>query len=268
MAGACLLLALVGGCASGPRPAYPDNAVALRVEISSSGSALSNTLRVPELSVYYDGSVLTEAAHHPGDPYPAIPTVLRRHISRADVDRLVHMARAAGVGTAPDLRMLPISDGADTIFTLHDTAGVATTPVYELGAVDDFPSVTREQRDARAKLEALYKALGDLPATLGPGAVSAPQPYSPQGVAVLATPWNTDEQFPDQHPDIAWPGPPLPGPRLQYLNCLTVTGADLARVLPLAGSTTGATAWVSAGTRWAVGFRPLLPDESSCTTLG
>jgi hypothetical protein len=279
-AGVCFMVVLVGGCASGngrgavggpdPGQPLPGDMVALRVEfVGGFVTPQALVTRLPVLTVYHGGRVLVDGPPAAGYPAPAMPTVQLLRISRADVDRLVRLARAAGVGTATDFGQPMIADAASTRFTVHDAAGVSSTEVYALtesGA--SGAGVNEKQRAARARLSSLYAALSDLPATLGSGAVSAAQPYTPSAVAVVATTLAGDDQSPGASRDLAWPGPTLPGQRIGVdSNCVTVTGAELARVLSVVRSATTATRWTSAGMRWSLMFRPLLPDESGCASL-
>ena len=48
------------------------------------------------------------------------------------------------------------------------------------------------------------------------------------------------------------------------LDCGTVTGGDLATLLPLLQKANQLTPWASGGRRYALTFRPLLPDETGC----
>jgi hypothetical protein len=69
-------------------------------------------------------------------------------------------------------------------------------------------------------------------------------------------------------PGPALPGPPLPGALRPDTHCVTVTGADLPKALAAAAWPTNTlTPWVWDGQRYALSFRPLLPDESTCDDL-
>jgi hypothetical protein len=249
---------------------------------------------LPVVSVYGDGRVITGGATPAIYPGPALPVIQVRHISTDAVNRLVQRALDAGVGRDVDLGTPQVADAPSTRFTVLDapaagtpasgtrgpsvsgtpgTAGarVRTTEVTALG-IDDGAGLTGVQRQARQGLQALSDALTDLPTTLGPGAIDQPGPFVATAVAVVASPW-TDSGTPQlpAPPERSWPGPELPGPPAPNggsLSCLAVTGDQAGAVLTAAAQANAATPWTSAGFRWTVQFRPLLPDEPDCTSLG
>jgi hypothetical protein len=277
------LLLLVAGCAQpvppangpadgGSRDSLPADAVALRVAYTGgfAGSAMLAT-RLPFLTVYGDGRVITEGPHAAIYPGPALPNMQVRRIAAADVRRLVDRATAAGVGTAADFGRPPIMDAASTRFTALTDTGVKTTEVYALNEADANASgLTEQQRSARAKLKGLLEALTDLPTTLG-GSISQSERYKPTAVAAAAAPWQPDRSGAGDQREMAWPGPALPGKPLRggaIVNCVTVTGDALSPVLAAAEKADTATPWTSGGKRWKITFRPLLPDETDCEDLG
>jgi hypothetical protein len=274
------LVASLAGCArpgSGPggdTPApgtYGANDVVLRVEYTGGFVRVETLLtRLPVVSVYGDGRVITEGPVILIYPGPALPNVLVQTIGTADVERLATLALSAGVGSAGDLGQPPVADVPSTRFTVLTDAGPRVTEVYALGVTDGESGLTAAQRAARQALQKLLDDLTDLSATLGTGAVSAAQPYQAKAVAVVSQPW-TDPGSPGlaNQPDKAWPGPALPGAPAnpQGLSCMTITGTDAAAVLEAAASANMLTPWVSTGSRWQVNFRPLLPDETSCDDL-
>jgi hypothetical protein len=204
-------------------------------------------------------------------PSPALPNVLVQMISKAGVDSLVTRALAQGVGRGIDLGQPPVADAPSTMFTVLTENGPKVTEVYALGIGDDGGGLTAEQRFARRQLQELVDALTDLQATLGADVVDQQRPYQPVRVAAIAREW-TDPGTPNvpAPPERVWPGPALPGApigNLPGLSCVTVAGADVATVLAAATSANALTPWISAGRRWLVDFRPLLPDETSCADL-
>jgi hypothetical protein len=246
-------------------PAAADGLV-LRAEYTGGFvSPSATTGRLPLVSVYADGRVLSEgpvAAIYPG---PALPNVQVTTIDRGKVQGLVDQAMASGVADTSDLGMPPLADAPSTRFTV---VTAAHTYVREAYALSETPAkgagLTEEQQAARSKLSDLLTALTDTSA----GQDSAP--YAPAGIAALATPW-LDRQDGLTQPDVPWPGPALPGEPmggLPGLHCVTATGDQAQALLTAAGSATAATPWVTPdGSRWTVTFRPLLPDESSCADL-
>ncbi|MEV0715645.1 hypothetical protein AB0H87_13445, partial [Asanoa sp. NPDC050611] len=112
-----------------------------------------------------------------------------------------------------------------------------------------------------------------MPGTLGAGAVKEEGGYAAKAVAAIATPYVKPENVVDlggpQAP-VAWPGPALPGDRLNAnldVGCVTAEGDEAKAVLAAAGKANAATPWESGGKQWSVLLRPILPDESGCADL-
>jgi hypothetical protein len=251
----------------GARTNYRPDEVVLRIE-HLGGFVPAQTLaaRLPVVTVYGDGRVITEGPVIAIYPGPALPNILERRISAADMNRLVTMAVDAGVGADIDYGTPWVTDVPDTKFTVSTTDGVLTSTVY---ALDMDEGLTAAQIAARQKLRDLRDALTDLPGTLGADAAGEERPYEPVALAAVTSPYVDPDDGLDQ-PEIAWPGPALPGEplgSLPDLRCVTVSGDDLAAVLEAAAGATTLTPWVWEGERWFVTFRPLLPEESTCADL-
>jgi hypothetical protein len=245
----------------------PVEGLVLRAELVGGFVSPSVTAgRLPLVSVYADGQVLTEgpvAAIYPG---PALPNVQEQHIDRGGVQDLVDRAVAAGVTETTDLGTPPVADAPSTRFTLVTASG---TYVREVPALWEAPQedsgLTPDQQAARAELSDFLTELQ------GPPEGADSTPYAPTAVAAIATPW-VDPQDGLSQPEMAWPGPALPGEPsggLPDTSCVTATGDQAQALLTAAGSANAATPWITAdGARWSVAFRPLLPDESGCADLG
>jgi len=251
----------------GARTNYRPDEVVLRIEhLGGFVSPRTLATRLPVVSVYGDGRVISDGPVILVYPGPALPNLLERRIGVTELNRLVAMAVEAGVGSETDYGTPPVTDLPETRFTVSTTDGVRTTTVY---ALEVDKGLTAEQVAARQKLRDLQNALTDLPTTLGADAAGEERPYEPTALAAVTSPYVGAEEGLEQ-PEIAWPGPALPGEplgSLPDLRCLTVTGDDLAAVLEAAAGANTLTPWVWEGERWLVAFRPLLPDESSCADL-
>ncbi|MGY2130503.1 hypothetical protein [Blastococcus sp. SYSU DS0617] len=289
--GAAVLLALLAlsACAdpaptgSGPSspapsprvelPAGPD-ALVLRVQ-HVGGFVTPDMLaaRLPLVSVYADGRVITDGPVPAIYPGPALPNVQVTRLDPAEVRTLAERALEAGVGETADLGTPPVADATTTRFTLVTADGRYVREAYALreslprdpvGPAPDA-GLTEEQAAAREELAAFLDEL-----TAPAGEASTVEPYRPDALAVVVSPW-VDPEDDLEHPAQPWPGPPLPGEPLGTLpeqTCLTVTGDQLAPVLDAARQANSATPWLGAdGARWSLTFRPLLPDESGCADL-
>jgi hypothetical protein len=129
--------------------------------------------------------------------------------------------------------------------------------------------LTDEQVAGRTRLGDLVTALSDVGQQLTPDGHVPVETYVPEAIAAIATPW-IDMEDDLAHPEVAWPGPDLPGEPVGGpldVGCVLASGEQGAAVLAEARSANAGTPWVSGGTRWSVAFRPLLPDESGCADL-
>ena len=265
--------ALVAGCAAKPKPGPtvtrefgPDQLV-LRVDVVPGmlPDAAMFT-RLPTVSVYGDGRVLTPAPAPAIYPGPALPALQMQQITKADVRKLIDMASRAGVGNGQDLGTPAVADAPSTRFTMRTNTGIAATTVIALGMTDDS-SLTAAQRAGRAALRSLVAALSDLRSTLG--SVPAAVAFVPSGVVAVAHDW-TDPKDPSvpPPPPVAWPGPALPGAFVGMgLRCVTASGSAGAAVMAAATHANALTPWMFDGGRWTLLLRPLLPDETGCQDL-
>ncbi|EFC85909.1 hypothetical protein [Parafrankia sp. EUN1f] len=271
----------------GSLPGDSADSVAIRVDVLGGMVTVDmQAVRLPSVVVYQDGRVITRDPSPAGGPGPALPALQLRRISAADVQKLVDLAVAAGVGGDRDFGQPRITDSSTTRFTVRTADGVRTTSVYALSEYTPAmggSELTARQRSAREALEQLQDALTDLPTTLGPRAVSEPEPYTPAAVAAFVEP------RPEGCPSApsgggplagcdpatgtgvpAWPGPSLPGEpfgSLTRTTCATVSGDQARELLAVARTAVSTTRWTSDGRQWMVRFRPLLPDETGCADL-
>ncbi|MGI5151031.1 hypothetical protein ACQEVC_32500 [Plantactinospora sp. CA-294935] len=260
-----------GGSGGDSGPADP-NGVVLRVEqIGGFVAPASRLTRVPMVTIYADGRVITEGPVPAIYPGAALPNLQQQRLTPEQVDQLVEQARAAGVGTATDLGRPSVTDVPSTRFTISSGAGTDKLEVYALSEGGQNASgLTEAQRTARAELQKLLAALTDLAGTLGQDRVDQPQPYQAEAVAAVAIPWRADGNGLAAPPEIVWPGPALPGsPPSSGLDqgCVEVRGAEATALLGAAAKANARTPWTSGGDRWQVGLRPLLPDETGCADL-
>src|SRR5262245_24547752 len=91
------------GDTAGPKPVHRD-AVVLRVEeIGGLLPLVTYYSRLPTVSIYSDGRVITEGPRNDAGPDPALPRTGLQQIKPADLPKLVRLALSAGVGSKPDL---------------------------------------------------------------------------------------------------------------------------------------------------------------------
>lgn len=271
-----VLLGLAGcgerGTAGSPTPTaaptQPAATTGLVLRVEYTGGFVSPAVtagRLPLVSVYADGRVISEGPTIDLYPPPALPNLQQHRIDASAVQDLVDDALAAGVGDTSDLGSPPVADAASTRFTVVTASHTYVRDAYALTETPaDAGGLTDDQRAAREKLRDL---LDTLTGTTADGGTAS---YAPTAVAALVRPWSAPEDGLTQ-PDIAWPGPALPGEPtsgLPDLTCVSATGDQAQSLLTAAASANAETPWVTGdGARWTVTFRPLLPDESSCADL-
>jgi hypothetical protein len=222
--------------------------------------------RVPEVSVYADGRIITEGPQIAIYPGPALPNLQVVQASPDRVAELVKQAVAAGVRGGADFGQPGVADAPSTRIDVVVDGQTQSVSVMALNeASPDDPRLTAAQREARTKLAKFAEQLRDL------GNSPDAKPYRAERVAALAQPWSApDDGLPSQPPAVAWPGPALPGEPLSpdvKLGCVTAAGADAAKVLDAAAKASQNTPWTSGPEKYRVTFRPLLPDETGCADL-
>jgi hypothetical protein len=259
-----------GAGPSGHESSAPADADALVLRVEHIGGFVAPDQmvgRLPVVSVYTDGRVITQGPQILIYPGPALPNLLVQQLDPATVRGLVDKAVEAGVRSGADLGQPGVADAPTTRITVAAPGGTRTLDAVALTeAQADDPQLTIAQRAARAKLAAFVQELSDLSAAKG---MPEAQPYQPEAVAALARPYTKpSDGLPKQPDPVAWPGPALPGETLSgTTGCVTASGSDAAKVLAAATAANAITPWTSGGKQWSVVFRPLLPDETGCAAL-
>jgi hypothetical protein len=259
-----------GSADASAAPGIPADGLVLRVR-REGGFVTPDMLagRIPEVSLYGDGRLITVGPQIAIYPGPAMPNLQVQQLDPATVDALIDKATVAGVRSGADFGRPNVADAPSTRVDVVAGSGTQTVIVEALGeARSDDPQLSQAQRDARTKLAAFVTELADLPTAAG---APQPQAYRAETLAALARPYvKPADGLPSQPPAVAWPGPALPGEGLSSgieLGCVTAAGADRDKVLAAATDANANTPWTSGGKTYLVTFRPLLPDEPSCATL-
>ncbi|MCZ2816592.1 hypothetical protein [Modestobacter sp. VKM Ac-2984] len=255
----------------------PEGEDALVLQVADVGGFTTPEMlaaRLPIVTVYADGRVITQGPVPDIYPAPAWPNVQVQQVDQATVRELAERALDAGIAETADLGSPPLADATSTRFTLNTAERSLQREVYALrestGGLPGEPDaggITEEQEEARAQLQDLLDDLTDLSQTLYSEG-QTPESYRPEAVAALARPW-TEPGDELSHPELPWPGPALPGePIAPGVTCVTATGDQAQAVADAARDATALTPWVGAeGERWSITFRPLLPHESGCADL-
>lgn len=226
---------------------------------------------LPAFSLYGDGTIVRPGPQIEIYPAPAVPSIEVLHVDEAGVAAIVDAAFAADldtVGDLGDMGSVGIADAPDTVFVLHADGVDRTVRVYALGEVTGRPQgMPDDVLSARRALLRLVERLGSLEQWLPDGSLGAAESYEPAGARVYVTAYHGDADLPQ--PRVPWPlATPLAGIGEDVgagFRCVVVTGAEWSDELgPAAAGANQLTPWSSGGERYAVAFRPLLPDETTC----
>lgn len=201
----------------------------------------------------------------PGEPAAIVPTFTMYGDGRAI------MLAPRGVGSLPELRELRIPQIRVEEIVDH---------ALDADVLDDPESGTEIMPDASISLVTLNalgqsgtaelgpEANGDLQelreAMLGYAAKPEAVTYDPKAIAVLATPVKNVDA------DTAWTLGALGEESLDQIDgayCRIYRGADAQSVMEEAQQAAPTDIWYSGEAVYAVAFRPLLPDEDSCSSL-
>jgi hypothetical protein len=260
-----------GGSGGGTSPAGPDDLL-LRIDTSGGFVAPAYTQgQIPGFSLFGDGRVITSGAQIEIYPQPAMPPVIVTTVDADGVATIVRAALDAGLGTDADytdLGSTMIADAATTTFTLTANGETHVVRVYALSELGSKPEqMSEEEFDARSALQDFSTSLFDLRHLVGEASVTDDEPYATDEMRLYVTDYQGDPTL--KEPTLDWP---LAEPLASFgepsvtsdARCGTVSGGDLAALMPLADQANQLTPWRSGGERFGLVFRPLLPDESGC----
>jgi hypothetical protein len=225
-----------------------------------------NLTRLPGVSLYGDGTLVSEGPVIEIYPGPALPNLLAQRLTEEGIQAILEAAKEAGLtdGDA-SYPYACVTDMPTTVFTTTADGHTSVVSAYALGFADgSCPDVDTE---ARAKLTDFQAKLGDL-SWLPEGSVGAQEPFAFDELRIYVSPYQGDPEMPQEA--VAWPLDPAldafgePDATLADTRCGTVSGTDLETLRPLAEGANQLTPWSSGGEKHRLLFRPLLPDESGC----
>jgi hypothetical protein len=282
IAASCAKAPATPGGGGTPTVSYPAGANQLILRVALEGGFISPTIiatRLPQFSLYGDGTVITEGAQDMIYPGQALPPILSQKLTADGIQAVLEAAVAAGLashhGSLGSMGSVEVSDLPTTVFTFNADGVTSTLSVYGLGAGGvKPPQMKQSESQLRAALAVLTLKLGTLEQWLPQGSISTAVPFAAHGSRVYVSPYRPDQTLTE--PAMAWPlaepldtwgssgtmgtALPVPGSR-----CGVVQGSDWTSTLaPLAAKANVLTPWKSAGTSYGLSFRPLLPDESGC----
>lgn len=271
-----------GGATAGPSGAVGDpiahptgpHDLVIRYE-QTGGFVAPNFLvtRYPIVSVYGDGTTITEGPVDAIYPGPALPNLQVTKLTEAGIQKLLARARDAGLlGPDATYNVTNIADATTAEFTVVAAGATHHVSAYALGMVSET-GLDSKAVAARAKLLAFANAIGDLHKTVGPDA-AAEVPYDYDAIRIYVmtgAPVPSDPSLTRE--PLAWPlaaplatfGAPGTG-SMTNARCGVVSGTDLALLKPLFPNATQITGWKAAGKVYTLFLLPLLPDQTACPT--
>lgn len=262
---ASLAVGLVA-CSSETVPIHrPTGAADLVIRVETVGAMLpplEAERRLPEISIYGDGSVLVPA-QIPDVPGPAGYDVESFQIESKVLDDIVAAAQTVGL-RGPERRLEQEGPQfvADAGYTVVTVAADGARHVTRAAALFDVPDGSQER-------QSLARFVEDLRTLRGADAAQ----YQLTKLAVyVATPDPGFQPDAELAQDVEWPfaiplstwGEPVP-PIMVSTRCAVVSGEVLEAALPTLRAATSTTVFVDAvGDRGVVAVRPVLPDEAGC----
>lgn len=271
-AAACARLNDDDGGSTGDAIDHPtaSDALILRVEYEGGFVPIEYQLgRAPSWSLYGDGRIVAEGPQMEIYPSPAVPNLLVRMLTEDGIQGILRATRDAGLmdGDA-DYPYPCVTDAATTVFTLTADGRTDVVSAYALG-IDEMPCRDADV-EARKLLAAFQTKLGRLDGWLPTGSVAPEQPFTPSAVRLFVHPYEGPPDPALEQEAEQWPldtplgglGEPVDG--VDAYRCVVVQGEDAATFLAAAADASQLTPWRSAGERFSILIRPLLPDESGC----
>jgi len=255
--------------------AHPSGGTDLVLRVSTDGGFVAPgqvLTRIPEFSLYGDGTVVTVGPQIAIYPAPALPNLQRQPVSETAVQRILEAAREAGLfGVDRQIDFPGIMDAPWTTFTLVADGATHVTRIYAMGAGEGAPGSSAGADVARRALAELRAKLTALDAWLAADLRGAQASYPITRLRVYVDAYQPQAGTADPSPGyLQWPGTqPLDTigtavAGLPATRCAVLEGDALAAVLPALQHANGLTGWKSGGQTWALRLRPMLPDESGC----
>jgi hypothetical protein len=258
-----------GGSGSGGGIEHPTGATDLILRVALADGFVPveiNLTRIPSVSLYGDGTYVTEGPVIEIYPGPALPNLQAQLLTEEAIQAILAAADEAGLLDGDATYDYPcITDMPSTVFTTNAGGRTSVVSAYALGTGGGECQNT--DTEARANLADFQAKLGDL-SWLPEGSVGPQETFAFDELRIYVSPYVADPQLPQQAVD--WPLEPgladfgRPEPALADTTCGTVSGTDLETLRPLAESANQLTPWSSDGKEYRLIFRPLLPDESGC----
>lgn len=264
----CLLLAACGSADAGDRIEHPTDATpVLQVEVRG-GFVGPNVVfsQVPSFTMLGDGRVIQAGAVDAIFPGPVLPPLLERRLTVDGMQLVLREVAATRLFAASrELRNAAVADASDTVFTLHAGGREVVVTVFALGIDAGMPADEARAHRLLMNLEMRLESLDQwLPASAW--ADAGWHPHRADAYRLLVLDADAGEQDPSGigFNVVAWPGaqdPTAGAPAFGGGRCQIAAGAEADAWTTALGSANQLTRWTSAGRRYVVQPRQLLPGE-------
>ena len=224
--------------------------------------------RLPIVSVFADGRIITEGATPAIYPGPLVPPLIVRSVGATGATGILAAAKAAGL-TGSDATYGPglVPDASTTVVTVvHDGAQT----VSRFGSLASDVGQPRASGPDAQVITATADLLARLAGTDTFGGSGQPdQTYLPLGYQLFVSPGAPAPADPQLgRPPVSWP---LATPLASFgkadelggdgARVGVVIGSDAATLGPILTSASQITPFASGGQQWTIAVKPLLPDE-------
>lgn len=258
-----------GGPSGGPLPSLDSAALILRATMEGGfvGPGAIRT-RLPIVSVFADGRIITEGAVPAIYPGPLVPPLIVRSVGPAGAAGILAAARAAGLtGADATYGPGPVPDAPTTVVTVAHDGGRTVSRFGSLASDSGQPAASGPDAQVVA---ATADLLGRLAGTDAFGGTGQPdQTYLPLGYQLFVSPGAPAQADPQlSRPPVSWPlatplasfgkADPLGGDGARVGVVVGTDGATLRLILTSASQITP---FISGGQQWTIAVKPLLPDE-------
>jgi hypothetical protein len=255
-----------------PDPVNPNTPV---FRVSWDGGFVSPEMllgRMPLITVYADGRVVTTGPVLAIYPGPLMPNLVERTLSAEGLDRLIQLAKDKDLLRTVHYDFPGIADATDTVLDIQLDGKTYRVSAYALaeGGVDiAAPGLSHDEIDARADLRAFVDALTGIPAG---DYVDEEHPYDFDGVRIYASKAVIvpGSELPGEQPAIDWPLADLAtaGDKVDNgvldVRCQVISGEDLDEVREALDGSNSLQTFRSEGELYSFIVLPLLPGETGC----
>jgi hypothetical protein len=220
----------------------------LRMYLDGLGQASLGVRSVPIAVVTDNGQLYQAGPASSVYPRPSLDSFTLATLSKADMEALNKLARAANLTGRLKLGVPPTADVPDFVITYRGVTNV----IASLGVGDD--AMPAKQLDGRKKVKALLAFLQSRP-----GATTATP------TAVVVAPRSADGVPED--PTSAQPARPWPAAAFDLREmggCKVLTGDEAREAVKVLNTSNELTRWTSSGYTYLVSARPALPGDRGC----